>query len=52
MHHVKRAASNVNSWGSWAARRYIMRQCGYNEATAIRCLQAAKLCMAMEKYGL
>ena len=46
--HIARAAINSsrNRWGSWAARRYVMNACGYNEKTAIACLRAAKVCIA------
>lgn len=51
--HITRAAINSSKsrWGSWAARRYVMNACGYNEATAIACLRAAKVCMAAEAFN-
>lgn len=50
--HITRAAINSSKarWGFWAARRYVMNTCGYNEATAMRVLQAAKLCIAAEAF--
>lgn len=48
--HITRAAINSKSWGFWAARRYVMNTCGYNEKTAIRVLQACKLCIAAEAF--
>ena len=51
--HITRAAinSSQNKWGFWAARRYVMNTCGYNEKTAIRVLQACKLCIAAEAFN-
>lgn len=51
--HITKAAINSHrsAWGFWAARRYIMKRCGYNEATAIRVLQACKLCLAADAIG-
>jgi hypothetical protein len=44
---ISRAAINVKIWGRFAARRYIERQLGYNEATARRILTIALQCEAV-----
>lgn len=48
---IQRAATNVKSWGRFAARRYIERNTGYNEATARKCLTAALVCVAADRIG-
>ena len=37
--------------GYYAAMRWLENQTGCNRATAIRCIQAAKLCEAMNKIS-
>lgn len=44
IHHVTRAALSVNSWGRFAAMRYIANRAGCNMATARRVLTIALQC--------
>ena len=49
--HIIKAASNGRVWGRFAARRYIARHCGYNDATARRCLTIALQLEAATRAG-
>lgn len=49
--HIIKAASNGRAWGRFAARRYIARQCGYNDATARRVLTIALQIEAASRAG-
>lgn len=48
---IKRAACNAKSWGRFAAKRYIAKHCGYNDATARRVLTIALQLEAASRDG-
>jgi hypothetical protein len=45
------AVDFMHQWGRDAAKRFLMKRTGYNEATALRVIQAVKLCKIMEKVA-
>lgn len=49
--HIIKAAYNGRTWGRFAARRYIAKQCGYNDATARRVLTIALQLEAAARAG-
>lgn len=51
MQHIIKAAHNAHAWGRFAARRYIEKHLGYNEATARRCLTIALQLEAAARAG-